>query len=60
MVTEGTSNTDMVMVLLVAVDEVAQGLFDVSTQVMVLPLASVLDEYTLLLVPTLAPFNFHW
>lgn len=51
--------TVMVTGLEVAGLPVAQVAFDVITQVITLPFAKLELEYVALLVPTLAPFNFH-
>lgn len=49
----------IVIVLEVAVVTLAQLTSEVSTQVMASPLAKLVDEYVLLLVPTVAPFTLH-
>ena len=57
--TASSGLTVKVTVLDVAGLPVTQGALDVSTQVMVFPLARALLVYVGLLVPTLVPFNFH-
>ncbi len=51
--------TFIVISLLVAVGVVAQELLEVSTQIILSVLLSVLSVYVLALVPTGAPFFFH-
>jgi hypothetical protein len=52
--------TVILIALEVAVVVVAQFTFDVNTQVTIDPVAKAFEEYVLLLVPTFAPFTFHW
>ncbi len=51
--------TFIVISLLVAVGAVAQVLLEVSTQIILSVLLSVLSVYVLVLVPTAKPFFFH-
>lgn len=51
--------TTMVTAFEVAGLPVAQVALEVSTQVTISPLESVVEVYVVLLVPTFTPFNFH-
>ena len=52
--------TVILMLLLLAVDEVTQFSLLVKTQLMISPLANAASVYNGLLIPTLLPFFFHW
>lgn len=52
--------TVILMLLLLAVDEVTQFSLLVNTQLMISPLANAASVYNGLLIPTLLPFFFHW
>jgi Na+/H+ antiporter NhaB len=53
-------NTDMVMLLLVAVAGLGHSSFEVMSHVTTSPFTNALDVYVLLFVPTLLPLTFHW
>ena len=50
----------IVMLLLVAVAEVAQLAFEVNTHCTTAPLVSALEVNVAALVPAFTPFTFHW
>ena len=62
MATDGATDalTPIVMLLLVAVEVVAQARFDVSTQDTTCAFVSVVVEKVELLVPAFRPPTFHW
>ena len=61
-VTEGALGVVIFIVIELefAVVVLKQVALDVSTQVTTSPLAKLVEEYVLLLVPTVALFTFHW